>query len=333
LLACSLRFGVAVFTTALQRLGTSEEVARVAYAGSQMAQAPTTAREFKLGAVIVTMGNRPVQFKALLDSVRAQVGPPLEVVVVGNGTTLPGLPEDVQGIELPENLGLLAGRNVGLAVLRGRGDIDAVLHLDDDGLLPDPHSAEKLRAAFAADPALGIIGFRIADETGVSQRRHVPRLRAGDPMRASEVTTFLGGGNAIRMDVVEETGDWPAEFYWAHEETDVAWRALDRGWRIAYRPDILLQHPRTSPSRHPVYYRMTARNRVWLARRHLPIPLVPLYLGAWALITVLRRPPLAGLRDWMAGFLEGWRSPCGLRRPMRWRTVWRMTRLGRPPIV
>jgi len=29
-----------------------------------------------------------------------------------------------------------------------------------------------------------------------------------------------------------------------------------------------------SPARHAVYYRMTARNRVWLAKRHLPAALV-----------------------------------------------------------
>ena len=33
------------------------------------------------------------------------------------------------------------------------------------------------------------------------------------------------------------------------------------------------------------------------------------------------------------GFREGWRSPAGPRRPIKWRTVWRMTRLGRPPII
>ncbi|MGY4966456.1 glycosyltransferase family 2 protein, partial [Streptomyces sp. 900105245] len=33
------------------------------------------------------------------------------------------------------------------------------------------------------------------------------------------------------------------------------------------------------------------------------------------------------------GFVEGLREPAGERRPMRWRTVWRLTRLGRPPVI
>jgi GT2 family glycosyltransferase len=285
----------------------------------------------RLGVVIVTMGNRPAELSALLDSVLTQDGPPLRVVVVGQGTSLADLPEAVERIELAENVGLPGGRNVGLAELRGQ--VDVVMYLDDDGLLPDRDTADKVRAAFADDPTLGILTFRIADETGTTQRRHVPRLRASDPLRPSEVTTFLGGGNAIRMGVVEQTGDWPEQFFFFHEETDVAWRALDAGWRIDYRPDLLLRHPRTSPSRHAVYYRWIARNRVWLARRHLPAVLVPAYLGVWTLITLLRRPPLAGLRSWAAGFLEGCRTTCGERRPMRWSTVWRMTKLGRPPII
>ena len=299
--------------------------------GTTVRTAP--ADRIRLGVVVLTMGDRPAELAALLRSLSAQTGPPMRVVVVGNGTHLPALPPDVERIELPHNLGVSGGRNAALRRLRAHGDVDVVMYLDDDGLLPDRASAEKVRQAFAGDPRLGIISFRIADETGTTQRRHVPRLRASDPLRASPVTTFLGGGSAVRMGVVEQTGDWPVDYFYAHEETDVAWRALDAGWRIDYRPDILLLHPRTSPTRHAVYYRLNARNRVWLARRHLPATLIPIYLGMWVMITVMRHPSRAGLQAWFAGFVEGWRSTCGSRRPIRWRTVWHMTRLGRPPIV
>jgi hypothetical protein len=102
---------------------------------------------------------------------------------------------------------------------------------------------------------------------------------------------------------------------------------------IDYRSDMVLYHPTTAPSRHAVYHRMVARNRVWLARRNLPLALVPVYLGVWMLLTLLRRPSLPALKAWFGGFREGWTSPCGPRRPMKWRTVWRLTRLGRPPVI
>ncbi|MEV3933490.1 MULTISPECIES: glycosyltransferase [unclassified Streptomyces] len=289
----------------------------------------------KLGAVIITMGNRPEELRALLDSVAKQDGDRIEVVVVGNGAPVPDVPPGVRTVELPENLGIPGGRNVGIEAFGPSGaDVDVLLFLDDDGYLPNTDTAELCRRAFDADPELGIITFRIADpDTGVTQRRHVPRLRASDPMRSSRVTTFLGGANAVRSQVIAEAGALPGEFFYAHEETDLAWRALDAGWMIDYRADMVLNHPTTAPSRHAVYHRMVARNRVWLARRNLPAPLVPLYVGVWLLLTLIRRPSLPALKAWFGGFREGWTKPCGPRRPMRWRTVWRLTRLGRPPVI
>jgi GT2 family glycosyltransferase len=289
----------------------------------------------RLGAVVITMGDRPAELRALLDSVAAQDGPPVEVVVVGNGAPVTGVPEGVRTVELPENLGIPGGRNAGIEAFGSGGtEVDALLFLDDDGLLPRKDTAELVREAFAADPELGIISFRIADPaTGVTQRRHVPRLRASDPMRSSRVTTFLGGANAARTAVFAQVGGLPDEFFYAHEETDLAWRALDAGWMIDYRSDMVLHHPATAPSRHALYHRLVARNRVWLARRNLPVPLIPLYLGVWLLLTLARRPSAAALKAWLGGFAEGWRAPCGPRRPMSWRTVWRLTRLGRPPVI
>ncbi|MFF3729277.1 glycosyltransferase family 2 protein [Streptomyces sp. NPDC002476] len=289
----------------------------------------------KLGAVVITMGNRPEELRALLDSVAEQEGDRIEVVVVGNGAPVPDVPAGVRTVELPENLGIPGGRNVGIEAFGPSGaDVDALLFLDDDGLLPLTDTAELCRQAFEADPRLGIISFRIADpDTGATQRRHVPRLRASDPMRSSRVTTFLGGANAVRTKVFAEVGPLPGQFFYAHEETDLAWRALDAGWMIDYRADMVLDHPTTAPSRHAVYHRMVARNRVWLARRNLPAPLVPVYLGVWLLLTLVRKPSGPALKAWFGGFKEGWSTPCGTRRPMKWRTVWRLTRLGRPPVI
>ncbi|WP_405597094.1 glycosyltransferase [Streptomyces sp. NBC_01410] len=287
----------------------------------------------RVGVAVLTMGTRPAELRALLDSVVKQGEPAARVVVVGNGSSLPELPDGVDGVELPENLGVSGGRNVAIDKLREAGDVDVLVDLDDDGLLIDNDVFTRIADLYAADPGLGIVSFRIADETGFTQRRHVPRLRAGDPMQRGLVTTFLGGGHGLSMRMLDEIGGWPDQFFFTHEETDLAWRALDAGWKILYEPDLVLQHPRTSPARHANFYRMTARNRVWMARRHLPAPLVPVYLGTWIALTLARTRSLSGLRAWFGGFAEGVRKPCGPRRPMRWRTVLRMTRLGRPPIV
>ncbi|MFH8615181.1 glycosyltransferase family 2 protein [Streptomyces sp. NPDC017979] len=279
------------------------------------------------------MGNRPAELTELLESVARQDTPAARIVVVGNGAPLPPLPDGVTGVELPENLGVTGGRNAAIARLREFGDVDVVVDLDDDGLLIDTDVFSRLVKLYEQDEHLGVVSFRIADERGRTARRHVPRLRASDPMRGGYVTTFLGGGHGLSMRMLDQTGDWPEAFFYAHEETDLAWRALDHGWKILYEPELVLRHPWTSPTRHAVFHRMVARNRVWLAKRHLPAPLVPLYLGVWTLLTLARTRSASGLRAWFGGFVEGVRTPCPPRRPMRWSTVWRMTRLGRPPII
>ncbi|MCX5150445.1 glycosyltransferase [Streptomyces sp. NBC_00320] len=286
-----------------------------------------------VGVVILTMGDREKELQVLLDSVAAQEGDPATVVVLGQGVRLPFLRDGVAAVELPENLGIPGGRNAGVQWLREHGGVDVVLVLDDDGLLPQTDTLRLVREAFTENPRLGIVGFRIADEDGISQRRHVPRLGGTDPLVSGPVTTFLGGAHAIRMRVIDQVGEFPGQFFYAHEETDFAWRALDADWEIDYRADLVLTHPRHPASRHTVYYRNTGRNRVWLAKRNLPAVLVPVYLASWAAYTLVQRPPLAGLKSWWAGFFEGVRVPCPPRRPMRWRTVWRMTRLGRPPVI
>ncbi|WNI27524.1 glycosyltransferase [Streptomyces sp. ITFR-6] len=287
----------------------------------------------RLGVVIVTMGTRPIELAALLASVEKQDVPAARVVLVGNATPLTGITADVTRIPLAENLGCPGGRNVGLRALSEAGEVDVVIELDDDGLLIAPDVFRRVQQLFASDPGLGVVGFRVADENGVTERRWVPRLRADDPMRGGPVTAFLGGGHAFSMPMLDGIGHWPAEFFFGHEESDLAWRALDAGWTILYEPELVLQHPRTSPARHATHYRFTARNRVWLARRRLPVPLIPVYLGVWISLTMARMRSAAGLRAWWGGFAEGLRTPCGPREPMKWRTVWRMTRLGRPPVL
>jgi GT2 family glycosyltransferase len=276
------------------------------------------------------MGDRPAELRRALDSVAAQDGDPAEVVVVGNGVDVPDLPGSVRFLRLSSNEGIPGGRNAGSRESTG----ELVFFLDDDGWLPETHTLEQVRGEFARRPRLGIVSLRIRDpETGASMRRHVPRLRAGDPGRSSDVTTFLGGASVVRRRVLEDCGWLPDAFFFAHEETDLAWRALDAGWSIRYDADAVMCHPATAASRHEIYYRLNARNRVWLARRNLPAPLLAAYLAVWCVLTLARNRDPVALRTWFKGFAEGWRTDPGPRRPMTWRTAWRMTRLGRPPVI
>jgi len=251
-------------------------------------------------------------------------------VVVGNGAYLPPLPAGVTAIRLPHNVGVAAGRNAGVDACSG----DVVLFLDDDGWYPDPGLGEHVTGRFAADPGLAVLSLRVVDpDGGPGVRWHVPRLRAGDPGRSSAVTTFAGGACAIRRSAYQEAGGLPALFFYGHEETDLAWRLLELGYRLEYDAAARMCHPAVPNARHASWYRLDGRNRVLLARRNLPWPLAGVYLLDWLVLTVARERSAGALRAWLSGFAEGWRLDPGGRHPISSRTAWRMTRAGRPPLV
>ena len=285
----------------------------------------TAPHEATIGCVVLTQGRRPAELAAALESLRAQTGVEVDVVVVGNGWDPEGL--DVRSVALAEDRGIPAGRNAGVPAVQG----ELLFFLDDDARLAAPDALQHVQQRFE-DPSLGLLQLRVlASDGGRPPRDWVPRLRVGDPARSSEVTAVWEGAVAIRRELFNKIGGWPEPFRFAHEGIDLAWRAMDAGARVAYAGDIAVLHPAyaTAPHDYSAYY--GARNRVYLARRHLPLPLGVLYVAGFMLRTLplLRGRARAALR----GYRDGLRGECGPRRPLRASTLWRMTRAGRPPLI
>jgi GT2 family glycosyltransferase len=286
----------------------------------------------RVGVVVLTQGSRSDDLAAALESVRVQHGVLVDVVVVGNGWRPSGLPAGVSGIYLPQNLGIPAGRNAGVEFVDG----EFLLFLDDDARLTAPDFLQDVLAKFDADAGLGLVQPRVDGRDGHAPTRWIPRLRKGDPARSSHAFSVWEGAVVVRREVFLAAGGWPAEFFYAHEGIDLAWRVWDTGYAVRYAGDVSAEHPVINPRRHAEYLHNNARNRVWIARRNLRRPLSWAYVTTWAIVQVLRSVlarDLDSLRPWFGGFLAGWRTDPGLRRPLRWSTVWRMTRLGRPPLI
>jgi GT2 family glycosyltransferase len=144
---------------------------------------------------------------------------------------------------------------------------------------------------------------------------------------------FWEGASLLRRAAFEAVGEWPDEFFYGHEGIEVAWRMIDLGYRVHYAADLTVLNPVAEPFRGERHAYLNARNRVWVARRNLPVPLVAAYVAVWAVATVVRAAPRGLVGQVARGFWDGFRLSCGPKRRIRWRTAWRLTVLGRPPVV
>lgn len=283
-----------------------------------------------VGAVVLTMNDRPEEFARAMATLLAQEGIDLDVVVVGNGCVPERVPPEVRTVDLPENLGIPEGRNIGAANVKG----DYLFFFDNDAYLPATNVLSRLTAEFVREPGLAYVQPRITDpDDHTTLRRWVPRLRASDPTRPGVVTVMAEGVVMVRRPAFDAVGGWPGHFFLFHEGIDLAWRLWDHGHTGRYMPDVIVHHPATNPARHDAFYRLNARNRVWLAQRNLPRVLIPFNLATWTLVTLWRIRSRSALRVSLMGFREGLRGGYGSRSPMRWHTVARLTRAGRPPIL
>lgn len=283
----------------------------------------------RFGCVVLTRGDRPDALRAALESLRAQTGVELDIVVVGNGWEPTGLPAGVHGHFEPVDRGIPAGRNAGVAHVAG----ELLFFLDDDARIVEPDALAYVGGVLA-DAGMAQLRVEPADGSGYS-RDWVPRLRIGDRTRPSDATVVWEGAVGMRREVFEQVGGWPEEFRFVHEGVDLAWRVLDAGHRVVYAAERSVVHPPRGPAsaRHGYSTRYAARNRVFVARRNLPAPLAVLYVLSFALRTLpgLRTGELR--RAAWEGYREGLRADCGRRKPLRARTLWRMTRAGRPPVI
>ena len=279
--------------------------------------------------MVLTQGRRPRELRRAVESLLSQQEVEVDVAVVGNGWAPTGLPDGVRAVALDEDAGIPAGRNAGVPHVSG----DLLFFLDDDAALAGADALARLRARFAADPSLGLVQLRIVpDGPGPAAREWVPRLRVGDPARSSDVTHVWEGAVAMPRTVFDEIGGWPGDFRFVHEGVDLGWRVMDAGYRVRYEGDVVATHPPYRPARNEYGYYFGARNRVWLARRYLPLPLGALFVASFMLRALPRLRSVDRLRRAARGYRDGMRGPCGPRRRLRARTLVRMTLLGRPPV-
>jgi GT2 family glycosyltransferase len=284
----------------------------------------------RFGCVVLSAGRSAGDLARALASLQAQRGVETDVVVVGNAWEPTGLPAGIRHVYIPHPVGIPAGRNAGVPHVRG----ELLFFLDDDASLVDDDALARVAQALTGD--VGALQLRVDPlGGGTPLREWVPRLRAGHPERSGDVTALWEGAVALPRSVFEAVGGWPGEFRFVHEGVDLAWRVMDAGYRVRYCGEIAVRHPLPAPRaavRHGYSLYYGARNRVLLARRHLPLALAVPYAASFALRLAPRLRSRAAAQAVLRGYRDGLRVPTR-RRPLRGRTLWRMTLAGRPPVL
>jgi len=173
-------------------------------------------------------------------------------------------------IELDKNYGAPAGKNVGLR----KSSAEIVVVIDDDAEFFSVQPINEVRRMFEADATLGIVQFKIVNaELGKVLKYEFP---AGDPAanadKVFKVGTFTGAGHAMRKQMLDDVGYYDDEFFYAHEELDLSFRAINGGWIIKYMPAVGVIHKKNPQGRLPmksVIGKMFL-NRLVINRRYLP---------------------------------------------------------------
>lgn len=207
-------------------------------------------------SVVIPTMNRPTYVRTCLEHLERQTMPPDRVIVVDASrdertrTVVEEFPA-VLYLRNPNGAGATAtSRRIGAECVSS----DIVAFVDDDAYA-EPDWLERLLAEYDA-PAIGGVGGRVdngrpGEETvGLDAiGRFLPNGTltgnfAADPGRTVDVHHFLGANMSYRRSALESIGGihdgYPGPCL--REETDIAFRVRNAGWRLVFTPRALVHH-------------------------------------------------------------------------------------------
>jgi GT2 family glycosyltransferase len=242
-------------------------------------------------AVLIVTRNRRRDLLESLDAVAALDHPAdrLEVLVLDNGSedgTLEAVRawQVARGGRLPrlecvrssENLGAAAARNRLAARASAASDLYFVL---DDDALPEPVFLSRMVAAFADDPALGVVGGRIVafddparDLAGAGFIDwRLGRFRESRAAVATDCDFVITCATVMRPAAFRAADGFDEDYFVYHEDVDFCVRVARQGFRVRYEPAARARHkvpPGKTRTPERLYYLL--RNKYLFLHKHLP---------------------------------------------------------------
>jgi GT2 family glycosyltransferase len=269
--------------------------------------------------VVVLNWNRWQLTSECVESLQELTGPSPLVIVVDNGssdgsvTALAARHPSLVVLESAHNLGFAGGVNVALEWLR-REEYDYVWLLNNDAK-PSPEALTALVTLAEAAPDLGAVGsVLLEDGRGaiqawggcVSFRSGLPCHHRG-PVPTDELHYLIGASLLLRWRALRDVGFLDKRFFLYWEDTDLCFRLLQAGWRLAVAESSVVLHPGygSLELQSPSWDREFTASSVLFFRCHASFPWWPILVSTGG--RLLRR----GLRGRWANARATWQ---GLRR-------------------
>lgn len=244
-------------------------------------------------AVVVPNWNGVSQLRKCLEALEGQtLRDEMEVWVVDNGSSDGSVPlvtefSWVKLIRNDDNRGFAAACNQAI-----RASEPPFVALLTNDVVVAPDWLERLLEVMDQRPELGSCTSKVLDQGDhriVDNCGHVlyadgltrgrGRLEADDGRfdRLEEVFCPSGCACLLRREMLDDVGLFDEDFFAYCEDADLGFRARLRGWRCLYVPYAVAYH-KFSGSSATAYSPMKAlnveRNRLWLAVKNFPLPLL-----------------------------------------------------------
>lgn len=279
-----------------------------------------------------------------IESLMKQTYPRKEFIIIDNGSTddTSKLFNNVfvgpqfRYLQIGENLGVAGARNCGFMQAKG----DFIFTIDDDAILRDTEATSNAIDRLLLEPQIGILALRICNyftgrqEKGACIVARKQRLRLD---QEQEVGIFIGCGHIIRREIISLLSGYNEYYPYGHEEIDLAFRAMDEGFRILYYPRVVVYHKKVETGRHAnaqktSFQAIQLHNRIKVAIRLLPwryVITTDIVRSGQVLCRFTKFNIFAVL---YAHWLLLWQLPRLLkeRRVLKHETVRRLLRLGAP---
>ena len=231
-------------------------------------------RPTRVSAVVLAWGDEPVLEEAVRAALASE-GVAVDVVLVDNGCTSDAVSRlaGVAGVTVVEpgrNLGFAGGCNLGAA--RSTGEVLAFVNGD---AVVRPDALAALVAALDDTVGLATASLRIHGQEEVMNSAGNPVHYLGlswagghgRPASAyaapTEVASASGAATVCRADRFRALGGFCEPMFAYCEDAELSLRCWQRGWRVVYVPDAVVEH-RYEFSRNPRKLYLVERNRLLL---------------------------------------------------------------------